>query len=337
MTDMALVRTYGRRLSAGAPITGIIWVADVAMIALGDASVQIVGMAGDTHRIDVHDGAILSACRHPDGVSLISGGDDGKVMRLPLSGSRETLGEFGGKWVDHVAASAASGLIAAAVGRHVQIWAKGSPSHAYPIPSSVGGLAFDGKGRRLAVSHYNGASLFHAVSATSKGQSLKWGGSHLTCTISAAGDYIVTALQETGLHGWQLPAMQDMQMSGYSGKTRSFSWSHKDKWLATSGDDHVVVWPFQGKTGPMGKAPLTIGARPDTRVACVAFHPCQNILAVGYSDGALMLARLEDGEMLSIDEPAAPITALAWSDSGEYLAWGDQDGRIGLFAMDTRA
>ena len=63
-------------------------------------------------------------------------------------------------------------------------------------------------------------------------------------------------------------------MTGYPGKTRSLSWSHDGRWLATSGADACVVWPFKDKDGPMGKAPRECGVR-SARVTQVAFHPAR--------------------------------------------------------------
>ncbi|MGO8126994.1 hypothetical protein ACC728_39845, partial [Rhizobium ruizarguesonis] len=50
-----------------------------------------------------------------------------------------------------------------------------------------------------------------------------------------------------------------MRMTGDHSKVKSLSCSFKGKWLASSGAPAAIVWPFQGKDGPMGKAPLVLG------------------------------------------------------------------------------
>ena len=55
-------------------------------------------------------------------------------------------------------------------------------------------------------------------------------------------------------------------------KVRSLAWTADGKWLATSGSEQLILWPFEGKDGPMGKAPRECGARP-ARCTRVAFHP----------------------------------------------------------------
>ena len=50
-------------------------------------------------------------------------------------------------------------------------------------------------------------------------------------------------------------------MTGYPAKSRSLSWSHDGKWLASSGAEACIIWPFADKDGPMGKAPRECGVR----------------------------------------------------------------------------
>jgi WD40 repeat protein len=337
--EEALVQRHGRIVALDAEPTAVLWLGTTAVVSLGDGSVRWIGDAGDMRGTDAHSGAILSACRHPDGASVVTGGDDGRVCRLSLDGEIVEIGRFERNWVEHLVASSASGLIVAGVGKEAVAWTKGAtaPTHSYAVGSTVGGLALDGKGKRLGIAHYNGATLLYGTNPDSGRIALNWVGSHLACTMSSDGAYLLTALQETGLHGWQLAGLRDMRMSGYAAKTRSFSWSHKGKWLATSGDAQAILWPFEGKNGPMGKAPLLLAERKGSIVTQVAFHPGNDYLAIGYSDGAVLLARIADESTLLLDEGDAYVTALAWNDRGTRLGWGGEDGRFGILNMEARA
>ncbi len=62
-------------------------------------------------------------------------------------------------------------------------------------------------------------------------------------------------MQENALHGWQIADGSDMRMSGYPAKTRSIAWTAKGRYLATSGANAAILWPFHFKDGPMGKEP----------------------------------------------------------------------------------
>jgi len=329
----AQVYTKGRRIALGAPATAVHWIGDTALFALGDGVVRAEGAevsAGTP--IQAHDGAILSACLHPDGKRLVTGGDDGRVLIVSPDGQSEMLAELG-KWVDHLVASAVSGVIVASVGKNAVVFRDGKEAHRFAYPTTIGGLALDAKGRRLAATHYGGATVRYVLMADDKGVSLPWAGSHLAVTLSPDADYVVTGMQENSLHGWRLPDKIDLRMDGYPSKTRSFSWDKRGRWLATSGANAAIVWPFVGKLGPQGKAPLQPGER-EALVTAVAFHPNEEVLAIGYADGAAILVRFADQSGMELDEPGeGPVTALAWDSQGKRIAIGDEAGRGAVVAV----
>lgn len=326
------VHTNGRRLALGAGAMSVHWIGEQALFALSDGAVLIAAREGDPRRIAAHDGVILGAALHPDGERLVTGGDDGELKVVSPSGEVESLASLR-KWVDHVVASPASGVIVAGAGKEAVVFVQDKEAHRFAHASTLGGLALDAKGRRLAVSHYNGVTLRYALAADDKGVCLKWAGSHLGVTLSPDADYVVTAMQENALHGWRLPEKIDLRMDGYPYKTRSFSWDKRGRWLATSGANAAIVWPFVGKLGPQGKPPLQPGER-EALVTAVAFHPSDEVLAIGYSDGAAAIVRLAEGTGLQLDESGeGAVTALAWSGDGKRIAIGDEAGRGAIVEM----
>jgi WD40 repeat protein len=166
---------------------------------------------------------------------------------------------------------------------------------------------------------------------------LDWKGSHLDITWSPDARFVITSMQENALHGWRLPEKQHMRMSGYPAKSRSLSWSHDGNWLATSGADACIVWPFGSKEGPMGKAPRECGVRP-ARVSAVACHPGALVIAIGYEDGCILICRLTDASELLVRAPdrARPrdsVTALAWDSKGKRMVFGTAEGEGGLLTL----
>ncbi|MEQ1490068.1 MAG: WD40 repeat domain-containing protein, partial [Terricaulis sp.] len=261
------------------------------------------------------------------------GGDDGSIKTISASGEITTLAEVR-KWVDHLTSNAAPGVIVAGVGKDAIVFKGDKEAHRFTHPSTIGGIALDGKGRRLAVSHYNGVTMRLVLAADDKGNALKWAGSHLAITQSPDGEYVITGMQENALHGWRMPDKTDLRMHGYPTKTRSFSWDKRGRWLATSGANAAIVWPFVGKLGPQGKPPLQPGERGDALVTAVAFHPTEEVLAIGYSDGAAIIVRFADSLGMELDEVGeGAVSALAWSPDGSQIALADEAGRGAIVSV----
>ena len=317
-----------RPLAAGAPAVAATFIGGEPALALADGTV-VIGDPGVERRVVAHpDGAILVAAR--DGDKLLTGGDDGRVVRTSADGGLESIAEEKGRWIDALAAQA--GAIAWAAGKQARARDAAGAVKSWAAPTTVRGLAFLPKGYRLALAHYNGASLWFP-NAAAEPTLLEWKGSHLDVTASPDGRFLVTSMQENALHGWRIADARNMRMTGYPGKTRALSWSHDGHWLATSGADACVVWPFRDKDGPMGKAPRECGVRA-ARVTAVAFHPRALVVAIGYADGMALLCRLGDGaEILARAPDGGAISALCWDSQGARLALGLETGAAGLLAL----
>ena len=318
-------------VEAGAHVTAVAWLKGTAAFGLGDGAV-VLARDGATHRAAAHpEGAVLAAAS--DGERFVTGGDDGRVAVTGPDGATATFAQTKGAWIDALAVSP-SGAVAYAAGRRVTARDDKGREKTLEVPTTARGLAFAPKGYRLAISHYNGATLWFPNLET-KPEGLEWKGSHLDITWSPDARFVVTSMQENALHGWRLlPDKGHMRMSGYPSKTRSFAWSHDGKWLATSGAEAAIIWPFDTKEGPTGKAPRECGVRP-AKVTAVAFHPNVAILAAGYEDGCILLIRLADASELLV-RPAvkdSAVTAMAWDRPGKRLAFGCADGQAGLLTL----
>jgi WD40 repeat protein len=331
-----LVDDRGRRLSYDEPVSAIAWRGDEAWIGLGSGSIVVETPADHRSMFAVHDGAILCAAPHPDGSGVLTGGDDGRLVLTRPDGTNSEFGNFGSLWVEHLAASKESGIVVASAGRQAVVWPRGShqAAHRFTYPSTVSGIALDAKGKRLAAAHYCGVTLNYALAADGTPKPFFWAGSHLSCTFSPDSRFLISSLQETGLHGWVIATGHDMRMSGYRAKTRSFSWSMKGKWLASSGDDAAIVWPFSGKDGPMGSGPVFMGPG-GSIVTQVAFHPYDDVLAIGYADGAVVIARMGERGYIPIQQAGSQaIAALSWNARGNCLGWGGEDGLGGIVDVE---
>ena len=283
----------------------------------------------EPRRIDLHGGVILASAT--DGKRVVTGGDDGKVVATSAKGETEIIAtDPKHRWIDHVALGPER-AVAWSAGKTA--FAQAKETREFEAPSTVGGLAFLLKGFRLALAHYNGATLWFPNAKEATPEFLEWKGSHLGATVSPDGRFLVTTMQEPMLHGWRLADCKHMRMSGYASRVTSMSWTADGDWLATSGAPQLILWPFQGKDGPMGKEPRVL-APAEHRVEVVASHPKDPIVAVGYGDGMVLFTRIQDGAEILVRKPGnAPVSALAWSADGRFLSFGTEDGEAGVLDL----
>ena len=298
-----------------------------AIFALGDGTVRFE----DGTVVEAHpNGGVLSAAVHPSGEGVVTGGDDGRLLWTRASGA-EVLAEVKGRWIEAVAVSPVSNLIAFAAGKEARVVSAADKAfaRAFTHDKSISGLAFDPKGLRLAAATYNGASVWYARIAEQKPLMLNWAGIHTDVIWSPDGRFLVSALQDAQLHGWRLADNKDMRMGGYPAKVKSMGFISNGMMLATSGAHGVVLWPFVGALGPMGKQAAEIAYDEQSMVARIA---CAGTTLVGgREDGRVFALSLNANKTTSL-RPAgsSPIASVALSPDGARVAWGDEDGAAGV-------
>jgi WD40 repeat protein len=318
-----------RSIDAGAPVVGAHFLGQMPVFVLGEETLLFADEA--ERRIPIHAGGILaSVC---DGERIVTGGDDGKLVATDAGGNTTVIATDDKKrWIDQVALGP-DGAVAWSAGKTAFVRTGKGEVRTFEAPSTVAGLAFAPKGFRLAVAHYNGATLWFPNAAGAKPERLEWKGSHLGVTVSPDGKFLITSMQEPMLHGWRIADAKHMRMSGYSARVRSLSWSADGAFLATSGSEQLILWPFDGKDGPMGRQPKIL-AQSDSRVVVVACHPKQPVVAVGYADGAVKLVRIDDDALILVRHgDGQPVSALGWDGAGQTLALGTDSGEAGALAL----
>jgi WD40 repeat protein len=318
-----------RPVEAGAPVVAIHFLDDTAFFVLGEETVVRAPPDGAPQRVAAHAGGILASAA--DDERVLTAGDDGKVVATSAEGETSTIvSDPKHRWIDRIAVGP-DGAVAWATGKTVSVQT-GKGAKTIELPTSAGGLAFAPRGLRVAATHYQGVTLWFP-NADAAPDRYTWNGSHLDVTFSPDGKFLITAMQEPALHAWRVVDRKDMRMSGYPAKVRSMAWTAGGRWLATSGADQLILWPFHGKDGPMGKQPKML-APYEHKVTVVACHPDQDVVAAGYEDGMVLLVRMEDGaEILARRPGAAPVTALAWDADGTFIAFGTEDGEAGLIPL----
>ena len=95
--------TEGLNLETGAPVTAAVALGTTVAVAHGDGCVRLFAGDEPVRTISAHRGAVLAMAAIGT-EAVLTGGDDGRCLRISMAGEVEELADFGGAWVDCVAA-----------------------------------------------------------------------------------------------------------------------------------------------------------------------------------------------------------------------------------------
>lgn len=314
----------------------------VAVATFADGAVRSMPAAADADdmALAIRFGAMpLAVAPDADGYGTLIGTDDGRLLRFAPGEDLRVLAGFPGAWIENVAAHPTTGLRAFSEGRTVHVLDRGGASVAQfaDHPSTPTGIVFSPAGDRVAVSRYDGVSVWPVGGRPA--EELSWHGSHTVVSWSPDGRFIVTAMQENEIHCWRLADGKSMKMSGYPRKIRALSWTADAKYVAASGADTVTAWRCDGD-GPAGRAPLEFGYVYEGIVTRVAARPMGPggaggyVVAGAYDDGTVMIGDLEKGDaVIARPGDGSPGTSLAWSPDGQTLIAGGAEGAVAMIKV----
>ena len=320
-----------KTVTLAAPATGCGFAGKSLAVSDGDGNLHVCAFSGEIDSRKIHAGAVLCMASDEKSGVILTGGDDGTVVRIAPAGEPEIL-HSGTKWVDAVAASP-RGHLGWAAGKTIHFLAKGA-SAPVPVatPSTVSALAFSPDGKWLGAAVYGGALLI-SLADPARTQMLTWQGAHQAIGFSPDGRFCVTSMLENALHVWRIDKPDDKhgRMGGYPSKPLSFAWTADGRFMATAGAEVLVLWPFTGPDGPIGQSAGVYSAEGTALLRMVATRPASQQIAVGFADGAVMLFDRKSQVFSPVASPAgSPVNGLAFSADGRILGFTRENGSIGL-------
>jgi WD40 repeat protein len=319
-----------------APVVASAWLGGTCAVAVGDGSVRLLRTGYPTPlAVPVGSGGAV-LCLTTVAGAFVAGAEDGSIVRISAEGHAEPLAKIP-SFAEHVAYDSLSKTLAVASGKKLFLFGPdGTPKtlQPYVLNSSIGGIAPSPIAARLAVSGYNEVQVFSLDNLKMQPRKLLWKGVHLSLTYSPDGKWLISAMQESAIHLWRLADGLDLHMRGYMAKPLGFSWGADADTLATTGGSGVPLWNFKNKTqGPAGQQARVIAGsgNSDVVVTAVAMHPKGPFIAIGYSDGLVLLANLHDERSILLQAPpekATPVSSLCWSEGGLSLVSGTEGGQL---------
>ena len=109
----------GKIFNFGIPITNAVSIGNSIAVGFGDGTVRIFNSEKSSDPIKAHKNIVL--CMSKDGDHILTGGDDGRFLKISLDGESNEIGNFGSRWVDHVTAN--NGSLVCTSGKIVYLWA----------------------------------------------------------------------------------------------------------------------------------------------------------------------------------------------------------------------
>ena len=94
-------------VDTGAFVTAAAFIGSIPTFALGDGAL-LHGPMGAQKRIEAHKGSILVAAA--DNNQLVTGGDDGRVIRFDATGQTTEIANENNRWIDAVALGPGSAI-----------------------------------------------------------------------------------------------------------------------------------------------------------------------------------------------------------------------------------
>jgi WD40 repeat protein len=298
----------------------------------GHVELLFPAAGGARQRIRAHEGPVQSIAWQPGRDVLLTTGQDGaaRLWQAPFDAPTELLPPSG-TWIDHACWSPVGDRAAVADGPRAHVFTSGALTASLPqVGSTISSLAFTPSGKSLGVACYGGVRLFDPASGRPT-RKLDWRGSMLSLVFSPTGSVVACGCQDNSVHFWRIASGKDAQMSGYSAKPRSLSFSHDGRWLATSGDAAVQLWPFDLR-GPEGRAPLQLTGHEEL-VTDLAYAPLVDLLLSGARDGTVaMWAPPDLTTPVSLARLTGKVERVAWGadTAAKLLRWAaaDEHGRL---------
>jgi len=128
---------------------------------------------------------------------------------------------------------------------------------------------------------------------------------------------------------------EEIHKMEHSGRVVGLAWSGSGDMLVSAGEDRYIhIWY------PAGGRVLSLIAKPGTKPTAICLSPDSKLLALGTSSGMIQIFSMKSGTLVhEMMCASSPIEALAWSPSGEYLAYayGDEIGVWSIFSKECIA
>lgn len=329
-------------------VTAIAWSPQDTTLAATDAVGEVVlWHNGNLSTLQSGNGKSVDCVAFSqDGQFLAIGGQDGRVKIWRESELIATL-ENAPAWVDKLAWSPTSNLLAFSVGRYVQVWDADSCEIVVTLNfdnSSVLGIDWRCDGRYLAICGHKGSKVWNCQSWDDDPYILDIPSASLVIAWSPDGKFLASANMDrtiTVVETQLLTSGGDPEpwvMRGFPGKIRQLAWSKATTQqgaplLASCSVDGIAVWEKQAEES-LGWSARILTNHVDV-ICAIAFAPSGFLLASAAADGWICLWKKADQVSQILTGVSSGFSCLAWHPQGKLLAAGAENGEFVVWSKAT--
>ncbi len=354
---VTLYELLGRHWTLGAPVTNVAFdlAGQVVAFALADGALAIAPLTDieppqDRCRIALDGGrttisprrkpvppltkvAISDAPFHlaPIGASGFIASDRSRLVGVSASGITQLAANHGSP-IDLVTPVQAGGILAASGGSVISYDSNGDVGW---LQERAGGnasaIAVSSDSRRFAMG-VDGCLLVRAFGPRPEPAASFDFGSISTLSWSSDGSWLAISVAKTGIVLVRLSDARIVRIPGYPASVASLSWSANSRVLVTSGGYRVIAWDVSSLSDVSEQPTNLATARARfVLVEAVDMHPERHLVAAGYGDGMVVVARIGDADELIVKPPGrGPVHTLQWSRDGQHLAFGTSGGEAAI-------
>jgi WD40 repeat protein len=289
-----------------------------------------------------HSAEVRTICWSPNGIDIVSGGDDGRVLlwRNYKTAQHRELGKHK-NWVRSVDFSADGYVLSASEDQTIKVWDVNEGNfqllkEIQEHTSWVQSVRFNPKNNTMFAS--GGADrqvILHDIKqgliSTIKGYT----NFVFSVAFSPDGKELAVGYEDGILRIWNIKTGEYQKLRGHQGWIRSVTFSSDNQWLASSGEDRkIVLWQRQPEQTFRKVKELT-GHK--SWIRQVRFSPTDKILVSCSDDKTIKFYKYEnettDFQSLTKDNGGHLdwIRSISFSPDGSFLASGSGDKTIKIW------
>ncbi|MCP1845455.1 WD40 repeat protein [Bradyrhizobium sp. USDA 4524] len=350
----------GRHWTVRAPVTSTAFAGDAVAFALTDGALAIAPLTDierpqDRCRIALDGGrATISPRRKPvppltkvvisdAPLHLASIGSSGfvanersRLLGVSPSGVTHLIADHGSA-IDLVAPVQAGGILAASGGSVIFYDPNGEVGWLQERAGrNASALAVSSDGRRFAMG-VDDCVLVRAFGARPEPVASFELGPISNLAWSPDGSWLAASIVGTGVVLVRLADARIVRISSYPGNNSSLAWSTDSRVLVTSGAYRIIAWDISSLSDDSERpASLSTGHARPVLVDAIDIHPEGQLIAAGYRDGMVVVAKMGESDELVVKPPGGgAVHALRWSADGQHLAFGSDNGEAAIITFPS--